>query len=186
MGMFGERALGPLAGSLPAPTNEPNVNLSRPVPQNVLAAGLVVTLNSSAKLTAGPASGPVMSASARRRFRAADVALHLDMAVIGDVCIGVSLAGYRSVLAGFLSDESSSQAALLAALDAGQFSALPGLAHAVKGAAASMGLRTIRLQAQQIEVGGAAFDRSDCLRAATALREHQNTTRALLQRMGFL
>ena len=39
--------------------------------------------------------------AARRRFRASDVATHLDMAMIGDVCVGVGLAGYRSVLAGF-------------------------------------------------------------------------------------
>ena len=127
-----------------------------------------------------------VAAAPRRRFRAVDVAQHLDMAVIGDVCVGVSLAGYRSVLDGFLSDGAGSQAALLAALDAGQTAALPGLAHAVKGAAASMGLRAIRLQAQQIEAGSEGFQALDCSQAAAALREHLATARALLERMGFV
>ena len=132
------------------------------------------------------ASSPAMAAVPRRRFRAADVTRHLDMGVIGDVCVGVSLTGYRSVLEGFLSEGSSSQAILLAALDAGQCSALPGLAHAVKGTAASMGLRAIRLQAQQIEIDSEDYQGLDCSRAATALREQLATTRALLQRMGFV
>ena len=108
------------------------------------------------------------------------------MTVIGDVCVGVSLAGYRSVLDGFLSDGSGSLAALLAALEGGQTAVLPGLAHAVKGAAASMGLRSLRLQAQQIEVGSESSVPLDCSQAASALREQLTTTRGLLQRMGFV
>lgn len=135
-----------------------------------------------------PAGSAALAAGPRRRFRAADVARHLDMVVIGDVCVGVSLAGYRTVLEGFLNEGSGSgsQAALLAALDAGQAQALPGLAHAVKGTAASMGLRSIRLQAQQIEIECEDYLALDCSRAAAALREHLATARALLQRMGFV
>ena len=133
-----------------------------------------------------PAGSAALAAGPRRRFRAADVARHLDMAVIGDVCVGVSLAGYRTVLEGFLNEGSGSRAALLAALDAGQAQALPGLAHAVKGTAASMGLRSIRLQAQQIEIECEDYLALDCSRAAAALREHLATARALLQRMGFV
>ena len=133
-----------------------------------------------------PAGSAALAAGPRRRFRAADVARHLDMVVIGDVCVGVSLAGYRTVLEGFLNEGSGSRAALLAALDAGQAQALPGLAHAVKGAAASVGLRSIRLQAEQIEIECEDYLAPDCSRAAAALREHLATARALLQRMGFV
>ena len=108
------------------------------------------------------------------------------MAVIGDICVGVSLSGYRSVMDGFLNDVSGSQAALLAALDRADVAALPALAHAVKGAAASMGLRAIQALALQVEAEGANFSAADCSRSAAALRERLDTTRALLQRMGFV
>ncbi len=122
----------------------------------------------------------------RRRFRAADVAVQLDMVVIGDICVGVSLAGYRTVVVGFLNDESGSQAALLGALDAANAAALPALAHAVKGAAASLGLRAVHALAQRIETDGAGFTAVDCQDAAAALRDRLETTRALLDRMGFV
>jgi CheY-like chemotaxis protein len=139
-------------------------------------------------ITAPPATAAAtLPASAtRRRFRASDVATHLDMVVIGDVCVGVSLTGYRTVLSGFLDDESGSQATLLAALDGGDAAALPALAHAVKGAAASMGLRAVQAAALEIERGGAHFAPADCAAAAATLRERLATTRALLQRMGFV
>ena len=156
------------------------MNLPNPDPSHALAT--------AEKLAPEPAESAAAAASPRRRFRAADVARHLDMVVIGDVCVGVSLVGYRSVLEGFLNEGSGSgsQAALLAALDAEQTQALPGLAHAVKGTAASMGLRSIRLQAQQIEIECEDYVALDCSRAAAALREHLATARALLQRMGFV
>lgn len=124
--------------------------------------------------------------SPRRRFRAADVAVQLDMVVIGDICVGVSLSGYRSVMAGFLNDESGSRAALLGALDAANAAALPALAHPVKGAAASMGLRAVHALAQRIETDGASYSAVDCQDAAAALRDRLDTARALLNRMGFV
>lgn len=129
---------------------------------------------------------PAAAPPPRRRFRAADVALQLDMSVIGDICVGVSLSGYRSVMAGFLSDESGSQAALLAALDSAIPAVLPALAHAVKGAAASLGLRAVHALVQRIETDGAGYSALDCSNAAAALRDRLETTRALLDRMGFV
>ena len=123
--------------------------------------------------------------AARRRFRASDVAQHLDMAVIGDICVGVSLTGYRLVLAGFLSDQSGSLGALLDALDAGTRHGLAELGHAVKGAAASMGLRAISVLAQGIEAEGDSFDLAHCQASAAALRELVGTAQGLLARMGF-
>ncbi len=129
---------------------------------------------------------PQGSAPPRRRFRANDVSTHLDMTVIGDVCVGVSLAGYRSVLLSFLSDETGSQAALLAALAAGHTASLPALSHTVKGAAASMGMRAIQALARKIEIEGAQFSADDCAAALVSMREHINTAQALLRRMGFI
>jgi len=136
-----------------------------------------------------PSSPSALAAAApavpRRRFRASDVAVHLDMGVIGDLCVGVTLAGYQSVLAGFLNDESGSSANLLAALDSADTAALKQLAHAVKGASASLGLRAVQALALQIETEGASFTPDACAAAAAQLRDLLDTGRALLQRMGF-
>ena len=132
-----------------------------------------------------PATDPDASAP-RRRYRAADVAEHLDMAVIGEVCVGVSLGGYRTVLGSFLADESGSQAALLAALDRGDTAALAERAHAVKGAAASLGLRALQATAAGLERQGAGLDAESLRAAAATLRTQIDAARGLLQRMGFL
>ena len=137
-----------------------------------------------------PAEAPAAAGTApRRRFRASDVATHLDMAVIGDVCVGVGLAGYRSVLVGFLGDESGSQAALLAALGQADTDvdtdAVRERAHAVKGAAASMGLRAVRDAAGRLEAEAQPLGDAERAAAATDLRSLLETARALLQRMGF-
>lgn len=129
-----------------------------------------------------PGSAP----AAPRRFRAGDVAQHLDMAVVGDVCVGVSLRGYREVLGGFLQTDSGSLAALLHSLDRADSAQLPALAHAVKGVAASMGLKQLQSLAAGLEADGAGLDAGQCQAAAAALREQVATVRALLQRMGFL
>ena len=107
------------------------------------------------------------------------------MAVIGDVCVGVGLAGYRSVLVGFLDDESGSQAALLAALGQADTAALRERAHAVKGAAASMGLRAVRDATSRLETEAQHLGDAERAAAATDLRSLLDTARALLRRMGF-
>lgn len=139
-------------------------------------------------VTSAPAASPPQPATgapARRRFRASDVAANLDMGVIGEVCVGVSLTGYRSVLVGFLADGSGNQAALLAALDRADNAALPALAHAVKGAAASLGVRSVHRLSSQIEAEAGGWSAEQCQAAAADLRDTLETCRALLQRMGF-
>jgi HPt (histidine-containing phosphotransfer) domain-containing protein len=128
--------------------------------------------------TAPPPSVP-------RRFRASDVAVHVDMTVVGDVCVGVSLAGYREVLDGFLADRSGLQRALLDELDAGRTAQLHDLAHALKGATASIGLRALNDCARHIESAGEGFDAAACAAAAALLRERLALAGALLRRMGF-
>lgn len=143
------------------------------------------TVNAQTPQLPDSATSATTASAARRRFRASDVAVHLDMAVIGDVCVGVTLAGYQSVLAGFLSDQSGSSAKLLAALDRGDSAALRALAHAVKGTSASLGLRAVNALALQIESAGAGYGPAECSAAAADLRNLLDTGRALLQRMGF-
>ncbi len=130
---------------------------------------------------------PTVPAQAtRRRFRTSDVAAHLDMAVIGEVCVGITLAGYQSVLVGFLDDDAGSLVKLRLALERGDSAALKRLAHAVKGASASLGLRAIHALALAIEADGADGQYADSAAAAEQLRELVATACALLQRMGFI
>lgn len=133
-----------------------------------------------------PPLPPSPARPAPQRFRASDVAEHLDMGVIGDICVGVTLNGYRSVLGGFLADEGGSLHALLGTLTAADTPALAARAHAVKGAAASLGLRAVQLQAALLESTGDSLSPDQCRAAAARLRERVDTVRALLQRMGFL
>jgi hypothetical protein len=121
---------------------------------------------------------------AKRRFRPGDVAEHLDMGVIGEVCVGISLSGYRSVLEGFLADESASFARLVDALDRADTAELKDLGHAVKGAAANLGLKGLHALARTVETEGAGFGPDQCSAAASALRDGLATSRALCQRMG--
>ena len=49
-----------------------------------------------------------------------------------------------------------------------------------------MGLRAVHALAQRIEADGAGYSALDCSDAAAALRDRLETTRALLDRMGFV
>ena len=130
---------------------------------------------------AAPAAAP-----GRRRYRASDVAEHLDMTVIGEVCLGVTLVGYQSVLRGFLDDPNGSLASLLATLEAGDTAAIPARAHAVKGGAASLGLRALNVLAARLEAPAEGESPADSTADALALRALSDTARGLLQRMGLL
>jgi hypothetical protein len=122
----------------------------------------------------------------RRRFTSGELNAQLDMDVIGEVCLGVSMGGLRPLLARILGDEAGSLQAVLAALDAGHSGALREPAHALRGAAASTGLRALAAQAGRLETEGAGYDTAACAAAAAELRALVATARALLTRMGFL
>ena len=120
----------------------------------------------------------------KRRFRAGEVAQALDMAVIGELWVGISIDSYRSLLQGFFADESGSLQALRSALLAGDTGSLKACAHAVKGAAGSLGLQALQVLARDIEQGGAQFDAAACTLRADALDQALDHTRALCERMG--
>ena len=170
-----------------------------------MAAGALPTPDQEPTMPHDPNAAPDPG-TARRRFRSGDVAEHLDMVVIGEVCVGVTLQGFGGLLRGFLEDDSASLARLLAALDQADAQALKARAHAVKGAAASLGLRAIHQLARDIEVAatrqdaahdtdldpdldaslGATLDATHCQQSAQRLRALVATARALCLRMGFL
>lgn len=106
------------------------------------------------------------------------------MAMVGELCIGLSLAGYRSLLTAFFKDEAQCMTGLLSALDTEQLPGLKAMAHTLKGAAASLGLHALAAGAAQIEKSGLAFKPEDCAQAARQLRELVRTAHALAHRMG--
>lgn len=130
-----------------------------------------------------------------RRFRAADVAELLDMQTLGEVLAGVTLDGWRQVAGNLLADRSGHRAALLAALAAAApapgseaLEALRLRAHALKGNAASLGLRAIQHAAAEVERQWKDdADRGDGpAAAAERLALAWDDSSALLARMGLL
>jgi signal transduction histidine kinase/CheY-like chemotaxis protein len=131
-------------------------------------------------------AAPVAPQAPRKRFRAGDVASHLNMGMVGEVCIAVSLQGYHTLLESFLGDEAGGFRRLYLALDTQSLEALPTAAHSMKGAAASLGLRALAQAAQRIETEGLTFSAAQCQEASAEFRELQHTVHALCQRMGLL
>jgi HPt (histidine-containing phosphotransfer) domain-containing protein len=134
-----------------------------------------------------PTSKPAVlaaSKSARKRFRSGDAALHLDMAMLGEVCVAVSLSGYRALLDSFLSDESHSFYKLATALDNCDVHALQESAHAFKGAAASIGLHALATLAAHIEHSGHGYVPDECAENAQKLHTLFDAAHGLCHRMG--
>lgn len=169
-GLFGLRG----APSVPAaePVIEPMENSGEPD-------------GAGAPTLAAATSAPPASARPRKRFRPGDLAAHLDMATVGDVCIGVSAQGYRSLLRSFFSDESGALDALLQALH--QLEQTPGHnlhgpAHAFKGAAANLGFHKLAALALQLEKNGMEPANTPAIRAE--LLDAWSMAHALCLRMG--
>jgi HPt (histidine-containing phosphotransfer) domain-containing protein len=104
------------------------------------------------------------------------------MHMVGEVCIGVNLQGYRSLLQGYFSDESGSLDALLQALQEGEPESLRAAAHGFKGASANLGfqkLADLAFELEKHEENGRSFRE-----AHTQLLAAWEMTHALCLRMG--
>jgi CheY-like chemotaxis protein len=122
----------------------------------------------------------------RRRFRPGDVAEHLNMSMIGDLCVGVTLQGYQSLLDGAMRTDAHCYADLFRALEAGETAQLLELGHSFKGVSASLGLAALSRMALTIEKQGHEFTAEQCREHADALQECWNTTYAICARMGLI
>ena len=141
---------------------------------------------SAPETLAEPSSGAAPAAVPRRRFRAGEVAEHLNMVMVGDLCVGVTLKGYQSLLEGVLGSESQSYRDLLAALEEGRTADLLELAHSFKGVAASLGLTALAKIALTVEKQGYSFTAEDCAQWSESLQEAWKTTFAICARMGLV
>jgi HPt (histidine-containing phosphotransfer) domain-containing protein len=102
------------------------------------------------------------------------------MAMVGEVCIGISLQGYQTLLQSYFSDESGSLDAVLAALESGDYPELRAAAHGFKGASANLGFQRLAELALELEKAehGASPEANNNLLAAWEM------THALCLRMG--
>ncbi|WP_158236322.1 ATP-binding protein [Acidovorax sp. 62] len=125
---------------------------------------------------------PAAQRAPRRRFRSGDVTAHINMPMVGEVCIGVNVQGYRSLLQGYFSDESGSLDALLQALQEGKPESLRAAAHGFKGASANLGFQKLADLAFELEKHE---ENGRSLREAhTQLLAAWEMTHALCLRMG--
>ena len=125
---------------------------------------------------------PAAQRAPRRRFRSGDVTAHINMPMVGEVCIGVNVQGYRSLLQGYFSDESGSLDALLQALQEGEPESLRAAAHGFKGASANLGFQKLADLAFELEKHE---ENGRSLREAhTQLLADWEMTHALCLRMG--
>ncbi len=118
----------------------------------------------------------------RRRFRPGDLETHMDMKMVGEVCIGVSAKGYRSLLGSFFQDESGAMDALLLAMRNTGSPELSSTAHAFKGAAANLGFHRLAAMALSLEKAQPGSDTG--LPSPDELLEAWGMAHALCLRMG--
>ena len=125
------------------------------------------------------------SAATRRRFRAGDMAQHLDMALLGELCLAVSVEGYKGLMDDFWSDAAGQLHPLLDALRCSFFDDIPRLAHSLKGVAASLGCTGVAAMARSIELNAPHFSVHACLQAAAQIEAQWHLTHALCFQAGF-
>jgi HPt (histidine-containing phosphotransfer) domain-containing protein len=171
----------PSAASEGAPALTPSV--VPPVAASAASPGAPVPPATEAAGNTPAAAAP---ARPRKRFRAGDVAEHLNMVMIGELCVGITVQGYQSLLGGAMEGDAASYNELLNALETGNTPALLELGHSLKGVTASLGLGALSRLALTIEKQGHAFSPEDCKHHAEMLRECWATTYAICARMGLI
>jgi len=129
---------------------------------------------------------PQNQVSSRRRFKASEISEHLDVNMIAQVCLGISLSGYCGLLANVFSMQSKSFPKLLEALDMGNTEVINEYAHAFNGETMSLGLLSLAELAMTCERKGIEFTAAECGSAAVHLRETWETVHALCLRMGYI
>ncbi|WP_293659847.1 ATP-binding protein [Rhodoferax sp. OV413] len=177
----------PTEGPVSAPVSAPVTPPAVPAAAAPAAPDPQATASSDATGAAPPGTPPVEPPTRpRKRFRAGDVAEHLNMVMVGELCVGITVQGYQSLLSGAMEGDAASYNDLLKALEAGNTAALLELGHSLKGVTASLGLAALSRLALTIEKQGHAFSPEDCKQHAERLRESWATTYAICARMGLI
>ena len=112
--------------------------------------------------------------------------VQLDRATFDQVRSALSPEQYAALLAKFFDDRSIALAGLRHALATSAHSDVRTHAHALRGAALNLGLRTVAQTAEQLLTSGTDTPVSELTRLLDALDQHLTLTRALCVRLGLL
>ena len=93
---------------------------------------------------------------------------------------------YAALLAKFFDDRGTALAGLRQALATCAHGDIRAHAHALRGAALNLGLRTVAQTAEQLQTSSAETPVSELTRLLDALDQHLTLTRALCVRLGLL
>jgi signal transduction histidine kinase/CheY-like chemotaxis protein len=127
-----------------------------------------------------------LSPKPSKRFLAGDLTTHLNMPVLGEVCLVMGPKGMDDLAAEFGYSHTGCLLQLRQALMNDQTALLPELAHAVKGESAGLGLLSVSKVAHEVEKGGEKFNSEQCAVALVELDEAWTAGSALLAQLGML
>jgi hypothetical protein len=120
-----------------------------------------------------------------RRFRAGDLAHHLDMVLFGELCLVARVEGVISLMDEFWSDASGQFGRIMTALQAEVVSDLPRFAHSMKGSAAALGYVGLTTVLRRIELQSALYTSQDCTDAREMLLTQWRDSHSLCMQAGF-
>jgi signal transduction histidine kinase/CheY-like chemotaxis protein len=123
---------------------------------------------------------------ARRALRPGAMQTHLNMNVVGEVCLIAGVSGYREMVHAFALSEAGNLALLMAGMQQKLEASLSALAHSVKGEAATLGLKGLSEVALVVEKESAAFTPEQRAQARQQLGEAWELASELLERLGLV
>jgi signal transduction histidine kinase/CheY-like chemotaxis protein len=121
----------------------------------------------------------------KKRFRSGELAVHLDMARIGEVCLFAGAPAFSEMVRDFAASDVGSFKILMDALAAGRLVNIGELAHSAKGESATLGLVAISQLAAGIEQGAACFKAEQAQATMTALAAAWDVAKDMLVRLGY-
>ena len=134
------------------------------------------------------ASQPVPAHPVQRRkrlFRSGDLALHLDMVRIGEVCLFAGAQAFSEMVHDFAYSDTGSFKILMDALATGQLANIGELAHSAKGESATLGFVAISQLAAGIEQRAPLFTPELAGAVMAELRAAWEIAKDMLLRLGY-
>ena len=171
-----------------------NAFLAKPIDTNALEKLLTSMFpwsgNAQSSLHIEPVTArqvvvPIISKT-KRRFRAGDIAMHLNMSIVGEVCLVMGPDGLAELVAEFGQSDTGNLSQLRNALFGCHTDQLKARGHSVKGESAGVGLLSVSKVAHEIEKHGAQFDAAQCNAAIAELDAAWSAGSALLEQFGML
>ncbi|CAN5913717.1 hypothetical protein BH11PSE8_BH11PSE8_15050 [soil metagenome] len=115
-----------------------------------------------------------------------DADAHIDHATVQDVCNMLSPGRYGELLAHFFDSHDSTLADMRRAVSDERREALRAAAHSLKGAALSLGLRSVADTAQKLQTGRPQLTAAELMLLLDSLDSHLTTSLEICRRLQFL